>query len=76
MDQSKDASSKISSTTSDTENEAERRRRTGKAAVAEDERVDINKLAEDFIKNFRNQLKIQERAGTSQNTKETLTRGH
>ena len=60
MDQSKDASSKISSTTSDKENESERRQRTGKAAVAEDERVDINKLAEDFIKNFRNQLKIQQ----------------
>ena len=60
MDQSKDVSSKISSTRSDTENEAERRRRTGKAAVAEDVRVDINKLAEDFIKNFRNQLKIQQ----------------
>ncbi|KAI8526373.1 hypothetical protein RHMOL_Rhmol13G0302500 [Rhododendron molle] len=64
MDQFQDDTSKVKSTKTDEENEAERIRRrrfTGKETVAaEDERRDIDKLAEDFIKKFRSQLKIQQ----------------
>lgn len=64
MDHCQDDTSKVKLTTTDEENEAERIRRqrvTGKETVAaEDERRDIDKLAEDFIKKFHSQLKIQQ----------------
>ncbi|KAG5517713.1 hypothetical protein RHGRI_038183 [Rhododendron griersonianum] len=64
MDHCQDDTSKVKLTKTDKENEAERIRRqrvTGKETVAaEDERRDIDKLAEDFIKKFRSQLKIQQ----------------
>ncbi|KAI7983687.1 hypothetical protein LOK49_LG15G02593 [Camellia lanceoleosa] len=67
-DQCQGVSSKVSSTASRTdmvENEAKRRemmmaRETTATEVKYDERGDINKLAEDFINNFRNRLKFQQ----------------
>ncbi|CAL5428651.1 unnamed protein product [Camellia sinensis] len=67
-DQCHDVSSKVSSTTSRTdmvENDAKRRemmmaRETKAAEVKYDERGDINKLAEDFINNFRNRINFQQ----------------
>lgn len=67
MDNCPDDTSTVKSTKADEENETERitrRRITGKETVAADDethdRGDIDKLAEDFIKKFRRQLKIQQ----------------
>ncbi|KAK3030104.1 hypothetical protein RJ639_038853 [Escallonia herrerae] len=58
-----DSHTKVSSSGShrkvDMKSEGDTKRTTARRFAVEDERVDINKQADSFIKKFRNQLKIQ-----------------
>ncbi|GFZ20774.1 hypothetical protein Acr_28g0014790 [Actinidia rufa] len=73
MDQHREVCSGAKMRISEKKNEGERKSRVRRMAM-EDEREDINKLADNFIKSFRNQLKIQ-REESFKRFREMIARG-
>lgn len=75
MEHHREAASSNGQKMTDKESDAQRRQRMRRRVIVEDEKKgDINELAEAFIKNFRNQLKMQ-RDDSFKRFQEMIARG-